>query len=194
MLIKNILSNSYKHDLQELLGNFYFPWNWNETTQSNDVSNKEDIFFHFTHNLFDLSQGGALSEHFVKILPIIYFFEKETGFQVKNIIRVKANLLTQFDKTDEEIKSAMHRDIGCNNINDTSQNEQFKNYVSFIYYVIDSDGDTVIYDDEKNEIERASPIAGNLVWFKSTLPHHATPPKINKRRVIINFIAELKDI
>jgi hypothetical protein len=58
--------------------------------------------------------------------------------------------------------------------------------------VIDSDGDTVICDDNLNEIERVNPIAGNLVWFKSTLPHYGAPPKINKRRIVINFVLELE--
>lgn len=192
MIIKNILPISYKTELENLICGDSFPWYWNNSTQSNKVNNKEDIFFQLTHKFYQQQSGGISSNLYQNILPIIFFFEKETGFKVKSIDRIKANLLTKLNATNEEIKSCVHRDVGASDIKDISQNEQYKNYVSFIYYVTDSDGDTVIYDNNFNEAERASPLAGDLVWFKSTLPHHATPPQINKRRVVINFVLELE--
>ena len=63
-----------------------------------------------------------------------------------------------------------------------------------VYYVIDSDGDTILLDDDKRNIKASSsPIAGNLFVFDSRKWHRSTPPQINQRRVIINFILEVVD-
>lgn len=190
MIIENILPNSYRDHLKELICNSNFSWYWNEFTQEYIDNKQKDIFFQFTHTFYDVNKNGINSEYFKDILPIIYFFEKETGFKIKSIFKIKANLLTKLNATNEEIKSATHRDIGSLDINNVFENEKYKNYVSFVYYVTDSDGDTVIYDDNLNETEKSNPISGNLIWFKSTALHHATPPKINKRRIIINFVLE----
>jgi hypothetical protein len=189
MIIKNILPESYKTELKNLIGSNDFPWYWSDGTIRGA---KEELIFQFNHLFYHKDEGGIASNLYQNIVPIIYFFEKETNLKVKKVHKVKANLLTKLDATDEEIKTCFHRDVGSVSVKDLSRNEFYENYVSLIYYVIDSDGDTVICDDNLNEIERVNPIAGNLVWFKSTLPHYGAPPKINKRRIVINFVLELE--
>jgi hypothetical protein len=176
MLYENFLNK----DAYELIAKSFkassVQWYWNKNTTYHEDPN-EDIF-QFVHNLY--SDNRVDSDLFEVVRPLLIEFEKVTSLKIKNIVRIKANLLPKLNVSEEAIKKTIHTD-GTN-----------KNCLSLIYYVMDSDGDTVIYDDdESNEIERASPIANNAIMFQSTKPHHATPPKENNRRIVINCVFEV---
>jgi hypothetical protein len=65
----------------------------------------------------------------------------------------------------------------------------FENSVSCIYYVNDSTGDTVIFDDDLNVMEKITPKKGTGVIFNSNLLHAGCYPNDeNTPRVIINFL------
>ena len=53
-----------------------------------------------------------------------------------------------------------------------------------LYYVNDSDGDTVFFDDNNNEIKRVSPKKGRIAFFDGSIRHTASSP--SSIRAIIN--------
>lgn len=63
-------------------------------------------------------------------------------------------------------------------------------HLVLIYYFNDSDGDTVMYDNEVNEIKRVTPKAGRFVLFDGLILHSSTPPVTNKFRVVFNINLE----
>ena len=62
-----------------------------------------------------------------------------------------------------------------------------------VYYVNDSDGDTIVFDDDMNEIERCTPACGSAIWFDSRKLHTATVPQHHKNRIVINFMFEIEE-
>ena len=66
-------------------------------------------------------------------------------------------------------------------------------FVSFIYYVIDSDGDTVVYNEDSTIKEIASPIQNNCIYFNSRDLHKANLPKKHKKRIVINCVLEIEN-
>ena len=57
-----------------------------------------------------------------------------------------------------------------------------------IYYVNESDGDTIFYDDNKKEIKRFKPKKGTGLVFKSYTLHAGSNPVKYDKRIVINFI------
>jgi hypothetical protein len=113
--------------------------------------------------------------------------EEATGFVFKDINKIKANLMTRDDQSEEDLKGAMHVDV---DIGPTK-------YMTFVYYVTDSDGDTVIYEKNNSDaklypVHSKSPKKGTAVCFPSEMWHRATPPKDHKRRIVLNIIVEVE--
>ena len=63
-------------------------------------------------------------------------------------------------------------------------------YKSLIYYVNDSDGDTIFFNDNLKEIKRVNPKKGKAVLFDSNILHCGSNPINTLNRVVINFIFE----
>jgi hypothetical protein len=59
----------------------------------------------------------------------------------------------------------------------------------FLYYVNDSDGDTIIYEDKNAEkiVSTISPKLGRILFFDGQHYHSSSPPKINNKRIVINI-------
>ena len=60
-----------------------------------------------------------------------------------------------------------------------------KNYFSIIYYINDSDGDTVIYNNKK--LVKTKPEAGKILMFDGSLYHASSKPIKNKIRKVVNI-------
>lgn len=138
----------------------------------------------FVHGITDMNK--ALSPMHQLVMPILWFFEKETGFVIKNIMRVKANCLTR-DGGDLSKYNPPHIDIYA------------PGYVSLIYYINDSDGDTVLFDKKISEgfenlkvVQRVTPKKGNLFMIPSDQLHASSCPSETKQRMVINFVLELE--
>lgn len=175
MLIRNFASKSMADYIESIISDEGLHWNWRGFVTYDHVNTKAPNDFQFTHGLY--SDGTIYSELFEIARMIIHVFEAKTGIDVKDVLRAKVNLMVCSQWSDEELNDAIHVD---------SDNE---NAISLVYYVADSDGDTVVYDYDKVTVsESASPIKGDLIYFKSNMPHRPTPPKNHKRRLVINTV------
>jgi hypothetical protein len=183
MLIEKIVSADDKEYFSKLLSSMDIPWYYNDYTFREDV--KIDSGFQFTHTIY--SKNQPMSPLYDIARKIMDNFQTRTGIKIKDIYRIKANLLTRTILENSVVANTWHQDI-YDGVDDKGFNFGNRKYTSLVYYVIDSDGDTVIKDDD--EYKYFSPIAGNLTYFDSRLKHRSTNPLINKRRIVINFVLE----
>jgi hypothetical protein len=176
--LNNFASPELANELEEVLSGHQFPWFWRPSTVHGvNENNYPSNDFQFIHMAY--YKGQPQSELFNYVRPLLFEFEKATGLTIKDIYKIKANLLPKQELDD--IEASIHTDL----------DKSDKNYISIVYYVIDSDGDTVIYDDDGNVELQASPVKGSAVYFPSHMKHRGTPPALNKRRIVLNMIVEL---
>jgi len=175
-VINDILDDNYKQKLNEEILRLSFPWYWSDQTVPQDKFVKKSIF-QLCHVFYQYNT--IKSGYFDLVYPIIELFEKKSGIQVKEIRRIKANLLSRQIFDEDCVKNTIHQDA------DTDE------YISLIYYLHDVDGDLNMYDDKYNVLDSYTPKENSLVYFKSNILHGTSPPIIEKRRVCINFVLKI---
>lgn len=180
-VLENFLPQELQDELEEKLCHHKFPWYWRpSSTYGIYEEGKESKDYQFVHIMYH--ENTVYSEAFELAREILFKFELHTGNTIKDVVRIKANLTTPMALTDAELDDAIHID----------QPEDGKKYVSIVYYVMDSDGDTILCDEDKKHIGWKAPKKGTAIYFPSNQWHRHTPPKRHKRRVVINFIVEIE--
>jgi hypothetical protein len=180
-ILSNFLPTEMADKLEEVFSSHEFPWFWRpSTTHGVDEGSEGSGDYQFVHIVY--YDNEPQSQLFEIVRPLLFEFEKATSLVIKDIYKIKANLLPKQRLEDAEVEESIHIDIDKGD----------KKYISIVYYVIDSDGDTVIYDDKG--VVKANPIKGDAVYFPSYIRHRATPPVLNKRRIVLNIIVELEVI
>jgi hypothetical protein len=178
----DVIPEFYQENFKKEIFSSNFPWFYNPVNVStSDLT----VFFdsnisypeQFTHPVIwdDKPQDDAAM---FLINPILSFFQNKTGIVINEILRIKLNLLVQ--KTE-----ITHNVPHCDHIRDDVK--------TLIYYINDSDGDTVIYNESwpdkipKNIMSRVQPKQGRLLLMKSNRWHASTNPTESKSRSIINI-------
>ena len=137
---------------------------------------------------------GKINSHFYKLVePIITKTAKKAKINIENIIQARSFLQLPLNK--DYIGEGI----------DTPHLDRFTPHTVFLYYVTDSDGDTVIYNyksknendipyaEDVKELKRVTPKQGRVVVFDGLHWHTAEQPTKDVR-CIINFNINGKNI
>jgi hypothetical protein len=133
----------------------------------------------FTHTIYEENQ--PVSKLFGAILPVI----TAIPYTIKQMIRIKMNLCVYAQTDNPNAHGMPHVDF----------TEIKEPIISAIYFVNDSTGDTVIFDQRFGQSApltvktRVTPKKGRLVVFDGGLLHAGNTPKTNAPRININFNA-----
>ena len=167
-VIDNFLSDYDFISLSHIVMGKYFPWYYNdETLDPKHYKHHNPNDYQFTHRIFDLIDGGILSDYYSSCDII----QQKLG--VRKLDRIKMNLLSQ---TFFHRKGGMHTDLwGLTSIRKTA-----------IFYVNTNNGWT-----EFKKGGKVKSIANRIVIFDSNLEHTGVTCTNEKRRVIVNFNYDL---
>jgi hypothetical protein len=199
-IIENLIPTTYQQDLINLFMYADMAWYYNAgtnyvTEEQKTTTNSPNIFKdnltqecpQFSHVL--CMEGKITSANYSAIFPILYFLEEKTGYKPSSIKRVKANLLYKDATFPLDFYNEPHTDEHL---------EAHRPMSSLLYYVNSSDGDTVFFDktyvpgmdpvDKLEIVDRYTPTQGTGILFSSHQFHASTPPRINDRRMVINFV------
>ena len=165
------VSKAMSNMIHQLVMSDNFSWFWNDF-QIGDQFGAQ--YSGFTHVFYKFKIN---SEYFPQAHELVREIIKNENLQVNQLVRVQANLLTNIHANEIEISNSIHVDM---------DNPGFK---SIVYYVDDSDGDTIIFGDQDCKV---SPVKGTYVMFDSHTKHMASIPKKHKRRVVFNIILGIK--
>ena len=177
-VIDNFVNAAYYEEIEKgILENF--EWSWNSGISLIN-SNK----FGFAHGLFDA--GKSYSRFYEFLLPIFIQAKAETAAKV--LLRARGDMTII---SGEQITYEPHIDM-----------PEQKEHINMIFYVGNSDGDTIIYKEKffsqtpyvdpelpktLTEEQRISPKANRLIIFNGEHWHTGQSPKEHSRRVILNL-------
>ena len=163
-VIDNFLSEYQFKQITNVILTNRFPWYWNDRTLDPEhYKNHNPNDYQFTHRIFDLTDGGILSDYY-SLCDII---QRKLG--VRKLDRIKMNLLSQ---TFFHRKGGMHTDLrGLPSIQKTA-----------IFYANTNNGWT-----EFKKGGKVKSVANRIVIFDSNLEHTGVTCTDEKRRVVINF-------
>jgi hypothetical protein len=128
------------------------------------------------------------SNYFHSIKPIFYYLEDLFKFQIGEILRIRARKTFNFKGHTLEGYTPPHVDLS-----------HVDNYMSLVYYVHETDGDTFFFDKEHkvgdtntlldfgNIIKRVSPKKGSAIFFPGRTYHAGNCPVNYPTRTILNF-------
>lgn len=187
--IENVLSEADYNQLHDTLSSFQFDWHYLPSSVPPDVidvvskSNSFNLYEpgQFVHMFYDQK---PLSPYWKLVEPILKSLDKP----VTEIGRIKANLLMQ--------NNSDNRAVNCPHVD-----RDRGGWHSLIYYLNDSDGDTVLFDKKGNQgwdnlqvQDTATPKKNTAVLFESDQYHAGTNPVDNTRRIVLNFILKFKNV
>ena len=194
-VIDDFIDKDYQEKIKlQLLGGFDkkkkhhdsdFPWFYIEdVTAAGDEDSQHRPGLGHQYVEFDdkdINLGGyVVSDYHDLFTPLL----KKIGFTIgiRNVNVLQGRSFLQFPVKDRGEVDLPHIDI-CDKI-----------HIVGLYYVIDSDGDTIIYNERKESEsytvkERVTPKQGRIVIFDGGLYHTAEQP-LNNTRCIVNYNME----
>jgi hypothetical protein len=185
LIIDNVIPEQTQVELEQLCLSVHFPWVYHQSgayQPGTDLSSINPAFFKnsvdapfFSHLLWnEYGRNSMFVDHFYPILDSI-------PFKIDQLKRLKLNLSLPNKKTTVDTHSVVHTDLD----NDT--------YISGIYYVNNSDGDTVMFNElvghtgELTVRQRITPQRGRLVLFNGNILHAGNTPIDCDTRVVLNL-------
>lgn len=175
--IQNIISKEYQNKLLNIL-NGELPLFYNPSTciYGDDIHPDDNVkeVPQYTHTF--IRNGEINSDSWKLFEPIIYNFMAQTGLCLNmKLIQAKLNFNPK-DITFLDNEYYMpHIDMAG------------KKGITAIYYLNDSDGDTIFFDNNKNIIKKFTPKQGSIIYFNNDIFHTGSPPKISTFRSILNL-------
>ena len=176
-IINNFLSSKNADIIERDLLGPWFNWYYNVSTIP---PGEEDMFKtkntvetgQFVHRIMmnyngENTRSPLVYDHIEKIFDNI-------NFNVATRVKCNLNLnVTGYKKSSHQ---PLHTD------------EIKKGYKSLIYYINDSDGDTIFFNKKLKEIKRVKPKKNTAILFDSNILHCGCNPIKSPTRGVINFI------
>jgi hypothetical protein len=153
----------------------------------------------FVHTAYN-EQFSMMSGYNFLIRPLMQLFKENIGDFSITVSRIKINLVPAQPNYPEGFYSCPHID----------SHYEDNEYV-FLYYINDSDGDTIFFNefcglaiDGKDDTpalnpdkltvqKRISPKKGSAAFFKANKFHTGEPPRNTNTRAVINFVMRIED-
>ncbi len=182
VVIENVVPKSYQDAIEHsLLGEMMSSW-----LLLNDISyGSENLLEKFNPGLVHPIKvdGQIKSPLFNFLLPLVFFSLEKINYQYKDTFMARSFL--QFPKL-KSVTNNPHTDLTMP-------------HLVCLYYVNDSDGDTIIYNETLDDVlpnevnktqftikQQISPKKGKIVMFDGKYYHSSSSPTTD-RRCIVNF-------
>lgn len=199
IIIDDFLPEIYIDSIYKLMGGDQIPWSFSKYSVDSDPDGLEKLYhtdepvkehIQFRHIFID--ENKVKSAHLQYIAPLIACYEKEMG-KIKYTQRIKSNLLMP-----QEGVKLQRPHVDDNDITSYDSTGYIGNKKTLLYYVNNSDGDTILYNEKYEgkpvglvtKQQSITPVKGRAVIFDSNQIHSGHIPTDKKYRLVINCVFE----
>jgi hypothetical protein len=189
-IIDNLISTSFQEEIKNTLLGHSFPWYFAEDiTFGKSLIEAENLGQpHPAHAHLFCRNKNPTSNYFDLIMPLAHIGSSEVNFKFNEVVQCRSFLQYPLNNTFlKKQVDRLHIDLPYD-------------HLVVLYYVVDSDGDTLIVDktregnieeyhhniEDYNIIQRVKPKRGRAVIFDGKYYHTAEQPT-QHMRCIINF-------
>jgi hypothetical protein len=189
IIIENLISEDLQKELIEVLKyNSYWYLSPATSGESVAIDPNDSSIKDSPQMIHELVNHNEASSHLGEVAFIMCEnLEHRLNCKIHNVIRIKSNMLYQ----NEGAKDFYHPPH-IDSVN--------ANHISVVYYVEDSDGDTLLFDKTADEGHldlsvsySSQPTQGKAIVFPSKLFHTSKNPVVNSTRIILNFLLEIDE-
>ena len=165
-IIDNCISKNNQNDIKKTMFGLQrnFPWYFAQDVSFNEGKQQRPALFHD----FVLKKYNVNSDFFDMVKPIV---KDKNVIQARSILQLPLN------------KKLLNKSF------DTPHVDSKEPHLVYLYYVVDSDGQTLFLKNKK-VIKKIKPKQGRLVIFNGNIYHTAEQPEKSKR-CVINFNVDI---
>lgn len=185
----NILSKNTVDNVENVLTSDSFPWFLSEKSVYKPTSFNEEtktIQSSIYKDRCSFKHSFTLGEP-PKKFSIYYNLAKNLLDKILNsidinsylLLRARANYTYPLAITEPYVPLPPHKD------------RQYSHIV-ILYYVTDSDGDTIFLDNSNNIINKVTPSKGKFIVFNGNILHSNYFPRLYDKRIVINYNVLMK--
>jgi hypothetical protein len=186
-IVDDLLPKGYADQIQTDITRIGFPWVYVDDV-TYITGDKESGNPGLTHVAYDIT-GNIYSEYMPFFKPMIYHIEEANGVPINELLRIRVGLISRVAAED--------------NVVNTPHVDFIVPHYTACYYVEDSDGDTVVYDQWLDQdttssnmpdfvkntdftvASRGKPKKNRVVIFNGHRYHASSHPLIHKKRLVI---------
>jgi len=192
-IIDNFIPVSYQEHIKQLVRSNEFGWYYtHDITDPTKVINNSPGFRH----VFVAENGTVCSPHWNFFAPLVHYGCEQAGIQTSSVLRARSFL-----------QLPLNQDFLPKKLDDLHIDTHIDHLV-ILYYVFDSDGDTLISSKYKENgvletgcsiedhdlVQRITPKQGRVVLFDGSMYHTAEQPKNNVRCIINIDVMTIKGL
>jgi hypothetical protein len=175
-----VLPLEYQEKIKDIIASKKLKWqvcdySVDPDTQKNNGGENCQEYPQLSSTVVDWGIGEGVFVN--EIAEILKLFLESINATCSKVFRIKINIQEKAENYGEDKYLTPHVDMNLmHNV--------------LIYYPIDSDGDTLLF--EKTDatwkiVERVQPKQGRFLLFSGDQHHSARPPTISESRIVINF-------
>lgn len=173
-VLDDVLPAESQQLLEDLCLGVHFPWHYHRTSAFEDEPTAPQIPSAVDTPFFSHLLWGEHGANSVFLPQFKVIGDVVPGIDSLRLERFKINLTMPSPVCNINTHSHLHTDLDIE-------------HISVIYYINDSDGDTVIFNDDLTVKQRIRPQRGRLVMFDGSYLHAGNNPIYSKARVVANI-------
>lgn len=181
LILDDVIPEAYADAVENFIFKLNFPW-WYQSDSAFGPNSSDTFFPSLNHCL--VRHGETVNPSFEFLLPMLYYVSDRINLNFNAVISAKSCLQLPLIMASEDRSNNPHVDVELD-------------HTVILYYVNDSDGETIIYDkiyeknidfkkDQLSIRQRITPKKGRFLVFNGKYLHNSTTPKYGPR-CVLNF-------